>query len=256
MGCVLASYLIDLVIDWQGDERFPYLDDPTVPWEIKTRSADMARRISEVKAKLRPLEAHLYYALLAAKITMQRPPVRKVYVMIARDVQEGLEMTRHFTCYRRQLDPMFLLDIDHDPAALGEFSVRCWEGAFPTLERETDFPVDFVRSQFAAFRQQGYAVGGTLKPQSIGGSKAKARIHGKVSGTRAQLWVEVAHRGDILFERQIWDTPEQAFNTAYMGREILVEDGQLIIRATPLNLVPEARFPLDSLPTEFLKTLT
>lgn len=252
----MASYLNELIIDWTGDERFPFLDDKTVPWETLARSKDLARRISEVRSKLHPLQAHLHYAMQSAKITMKTPPVRKAYVTLCRDRAAEMETTRHFVAYRRQLDPMLLLDIPHDPAALGEFAIECWEAAFPAFERETDFPVDFVRSQFARFRKQGYAVGGTLKPQPITGSKAKARIHGKVSGARTQLWVEVAHRGVILFERQIWDTPEQAFNTAYMGRKIVVEDGHLIVRAATLNLVPEARFPLDTLPAEFLKTLS
>ncbi|MES2541941.1 MAG: hypothetical protein V4583_15375, partial [Pseudomonadota bacterium] len=99
-------------------------------------------------------------------------------------------------------------------------------------------------------------VGGTLKPQPITGSKAKARIHGKVSGARTELWVEVTHRKDVLFERKIWDTPAYAFNVAYYKRATVIEDGHFIIRAAPLNLVPEARFPLDCLPQEFLKTLT
>lgn len=65
------------------------------------------------------------------------------------------------------------------------------------------------------------------------------------------LRVEVAHRGDVLSERQIWVRPEPAFNVAHVDREILVEDGKLA-----LNLVPEARFPLDGLPPNFLNTLT
>jgi hypothetical protein len=198
----------------------------------------------------------LYYVLRDAKFTMQKPHVRRVYVTIARDPVPNLEVTRHFVNSYRQLDPMLLLDIPNGPAALGEFAIECWESAFPRLEQETDFPVAVIRSHFDKFRKQGYAVGGTLKPQLIGGSKAKARIHGKVSGARTELWVEVTHRGDILFERKIWDTPDYAFNVAYYQRDSVVEDGHLIIRAAPLNLVPEARFPLDSLPAEFLKTLT
>jgi hypothetical protein len=238
MQAAMATYLIDLAIDWQGDERFPYQDDQSVPYDIRLRGADGARRISE------------------AKITMHQPPVRKVFVTLARDPVEKLEITRHFANFTRQLDPMQLLDIPEDSAALGEFSIGCWEAAFPTLEKETDLPVSFIRSQFEPFRQRGYAVGGTLKPQAIAGSKAKARIHGKVSGARTELKVEISIKGQVLFERLIWDTPQQAINVAYYPRDIVVEDGHLVVRAAALNLVPEARFPLDSLPQEFQKTLT
>jgi hypothetical protein len=252
----LASYLVDLIIDWSGDERFPYIDDPSVKADVLQRSRGLAMRISGVTVQLRPLQIALRYALRSAKITMQKPPVRKVYVTLSRDPAPKLEATRHFVKCGRQLDPMLLLDIPDDPAALGEFAIECWESAFPVLEQETDFPVAFIRSQFDKFRKQGYAVGGTLKPRLIGGSKAKARIHGKVSGARTELWVEVTHRGEILFERKIWDTPQYAFDVAYYQRDVVIQDGHLIIRAAPLNLVPEARFPLDSLPAEFLKTLT
>jgi hypothetical protein len=186
---------------------------------------------------------------------MRKPPVRKVYVTVARNLVPPLEVTRHFVSSCRQLDPLLLLEIPNDPAALGEFAIECWEAAFPVLEQETDFPVALIRSQFDRFRKQGYAVAGTQKQQLIDGSKAKARIHGKVSGARTELWVEVIHRGDILFARKFWDTPHYAFNVAYCKRDIVIQDGYLIIRAAPLNLVPETRFPLDSLPEEFLTTL-
>lgn len=252
----MASYLIDLEIDWLGDERFPYLDDPLATAQQKMWGQDHAMRISQVKSRLKPLEIFLHYALRDSKITMQKPPVRKAYVTLSRDPVPDLAITRHFVNFIRQYDPMQLLDIPHDAASYGEFAIECWEAALPKLEAETDFPTAFIRSQFDRFRKQGYAVGGTLKPQAIAGSKAKARIHGKVSGARTELWVEVTHRKDILFERKIWDTPDNAFNVAYYKRDTVIEDGHLIIRAAPLNLVPEARFPLDSLPEEFLKTLT
>jgi hypothetical protein len=252
----LASYLVELIIDWLGDERFPYLDDPLASPQQKIWGKDHASRISQVKSRLSPLEIFLHYALRDAKITMQKPAVRKAYVTLARDPVPDLAITRHFVNFTRQYDPMQLLDIPHDAASYGEFAIECWEAALPKLEAETDFPTAFIRPQFDRFRKQGYAVGGTLKPQPIIGSKAKARIHGKVSGARTELWVEVTHRKDILFERKIWDTPDYAFNVAYYQRDTVVQDGHLIIRPAPLNLVPEARFPLDDLPEEFRKTLT
>ncbi|MCB2130753.1 MAG: hypothetical protein KDE03_17235 [Rhodobacteraceae bacterium] len=216
--------------------------------------------ISGVVSSMNMLQIHFAYGLRALKLQMSDPPACEVLVQLTRQARPEPFFERGFLFVDREYDPVKLLDMPYDAKVRGEFSIDCWEWGADQLERTTDFPADFVRKSIALFRHNNYAVEGVLGEQKIVGSKAKARIHGSVSATRTILRVKVTHRGQELFERVIWDVPEQAFNGAYERRTIVVEDGQFkVLGARWFRdhfMLPEAAFPLDSLPEAFRKTLT
>lgn len=187
---------------------------------------------------------------------MHRPVTTAVWLVLTRKPSHSLQLAKGNLQLDRPFDPLALLELPTDAEALGEFALGCWDWTLGRLETETDIPATFVRERMERFRAQGYAQANTLRPQRIVGSRAKARIHGVVTCARTVLRVEVSHRKEPLFERMIWDVPDLAFGIAYTPREIAVEDSQLKVREASLGLLPEAAFPLDSLPSAFLRTLT
>ncbi|MCB2130829.1 MAG: hypothetical protein KDE03_17625 [Rhodobacteraceae bacterium] len=226
----------------------------------RQKQLDLSWRLSRVIDRLKISWVVFEYALRAAKIEMKDPRTTTVWLTLSRFPNPDLISSKGNLNIDRPYDPLKLLDIPLTAEAYGEFVLECWDWAIERLENETDFPADFIREQMAKFRAQGYAMGNTLKQVSIVGSKAKARIHGEISCVRTVLKVEVSYRGEILFERVIWDVPDQAFNTAYEQRKVIVENGQFkVLGARWFRdhfMLPEAAFPLDSLPEAFRKTLT
>lgn len=223
-----------------------------------------ARTISKILDPMKIVSIFLSQELRQARIEMNTPPTIHVGIRLTRIPDPKLNHrtfgTTNSLWIDRPFDPDEFLNIQKTPEAMGEFVLGCWEWAMPRLEAETDFPGAFLREQIEKFRAQGYAMGSTLKPAAIKGSKARARVHGSVSCTRTILKVEVTYRKKRLFERVIWDVPEQAFNIAYSKREFAVEDGQFKVRgARPIGnqfLLPEVAFDLEGLLEDFLRTLT
>ncbi len=231
--------------------------------DLRQRQLKLAGELGGVVGRLKLVMYFFEQILRDARIQMYNPPATHVTLLLSRRPRPGLDFGRagkdNVIQLDRAYDPRQLLDLPVEARALGEFALDCWEWALPRLEGETDFPGDFLREKIEQFRVQGYALSNTLKPVGIAGSKAKARIHGTVSCARTVLRLEVAYQGKVLFEREIWDTPEQAFNIAYSKREVAVVDGALKVNgARQVHdhfLLPEAVFPLETLPADFLKTL-
>jgi hypothetical protein len=242
-------------IEWDSKGLLPNPEDTTIGSEERIRNKDLAWRISTQASKLQLVGAFFFYQLKKVDMIMARPPASRVLLYLSREPEPGVRVTKGTLLVAIAADPMKLLELSNDAAEMGEFALSCWERSFTILSAETDFPVLDIRPLMDAFRQQGYTQDNTLPLQPIGGSRAKARLHGKVSCARTLVWLEVRDGNRILFERLIWDAPQQIFNLAYMKREIEVDQHKLIVRAGPLNLAPEVSLPLDSLPRDFLKTL-
>ncbi|WP_208354464.1 hypothetical protein [Pseudaestuariivita rosea] len=247
------TYLKTLSIEYDPDDWIRH-GEPLKTSKKYTQTFDH-RRISQVIDRMKILLIFFDYALREAKIEMKDPAVTTVWIGLSRNPKSELNVSKKNLGIDLDCDPADLTDIPKTAEALGEFALECWEKAIERLEVETDFPAAFVREQMDKFRAQGYAMGNSLKPAKIKGSKATARIHGKISCARTELFVEVSYRKHVLFERKIWDTPEQAFNIAYTRRDFVVEDGCFKVREAVLGLLPEAVFPLDSLPDDFALTL-
>lgn len=215
----------------------------------------LAQKLNTEIIRLRTLSVLFRYALAAAKIEMKNPPVNKIQLFLTKGSARDRYTDKKILIMFRDFDPMRLLEIPYDAKSYGEFAIECWEWATTQLEADTDFPAQFVRDTLERFRRNEYAVKSTLKPQKIEGSKAKARIHGTISSVHTVLKMEVSHRGKPLFERTIWETQWSALVVAYQARRVLIEDGYLKVRGSPLDPMSEASFPLNTLPEEFLKTL-
>ena len=253
------THLKSLRINYTSNAGLPHAE--RLPPGIEgQRQLAYIRSISKVISRMNAPMIFFEYALQSSKIVMSAPPTTHVTLLLSRDPRPGLDYEDIGKVKNIQIDlefdPAKLLDIPQTNKTLGEFALGCWEQAIQRLEAETDFPADFIREQMEMFRAQGYVLDNTLKPVTIVGTKAKARIHGEVGCARTVLKVEVAYRKKVLFERVIWDTPEQAFNIAYSKRECVVEGGQFKVRAARMGLLPEASFPLETLPEEFLKTIS
>lgn len=240
-----------------------YDDDSVLP-DVYTLGNDevaredrrqLAQKLNSEIIRLRTLSVFFRYALAAAKIEMKNPPVNRIQLFLTKGSVRDRYTDKKILIMFRDFDPMRLLEIPYDAKSYGEFAIECWEWATTQLEADTDFPAPFVRDMLQRFRRNGYGVSSTLKPQKIDGSKAKARIHGTISSVHTILKMEVSHRGKPLFERTIWESPAAEWVVAYQARKVLIEDGHLKVRGSPLDPMPKVSFPLDSLPEEFLKTL-
>lgn len=243
-------------IFWSDSGLLPDPDDLTVGSEERTRNRDLARRITKPIMSMQIVGAFFHYLLKKDKLQMFRPKASEIFVYLSRCPEVDIKVNRGALFVEIQEDPLVLLGLPNHSAIMGEFALSCWEKAIPKLIDETDFPAEIFREYMEKFRSQNYSLRNTLKRQRILGSTAWARIHGTVSCARTIVSIEVTNRGQHLFEKVIWDVPEQLFNVAYTQRDILVEGQALKVGAAGLNFAPEVLFPLDSLPSEFLKTLT
>jgi hypothetical protein len=249
------SHLQKLSLEYDADSVLPDIytlgDDPIAREDRR----QLAQKLNAAIIRLRMVSVFFRHALAAAKIEMKHPPVNEVQLFLSKGSLRDRSTYRKILIIFRNFDPLELLEIPYDAKSYGEFAIECWEWATKQLEAETDFPAQFVRDMLQRFRRNDYAVKSTLKPQKIVGSKAKARIHGVISCVHTVLKMEVSYRGKPLFERTIWESPAAEWVVAYQARSVLIEDGRLKVRGTPLDPMPEASFALDTLPEEFLKTL-
>lgn len=229
---------------------------PTDPVDRKYQ-AEIAPKLNAAINYLRTASIFFDDALAEASIEMKKPPTREICIVLSRNDELDWPKRKGRLMLVRALDPLALLDIPYDAQAYGEFFIDCLEWMAQRLEIETDFPSLRMQEWIVRFRENGYAVDRSLKPQGVDGSKAKARIFGTMSCVSTALKVEISYRGKILFERTVWQESAPAWAVAFRPRNILVEDGRLkvrgIMRSDP---VPEVSFSLDSLPEEFLETLT
>lgn len=252
-------HLKDLRIEFDTEGGLPHAERLS---SGKQGEAELAyiQSISGVVDRLKLLWIYFAYVIGDEKILMHKPVTEAVWLTLSRCPNESVVRRKNTLHIGLKYDPADLLKLSQTSEGLGEFALTCWEAVLPRLETETDFPVKLMRTKIAQFRADNYTLTNTLKPVSIAGSKAKARIHGEVGCAQTRLMVEVSYRKKPLFERVIWETADQAFNIAYEKRDCVVEDGQFKVRvALPVMvkfLLPEAAFALDELPDAFLETRT
>lgn len=229
---------------------------PSDPAERKYQ-AEIAPKLNEAINYLRTASIFFEDVLAEASVEMKKPPTREIYIVLSRNDDLDWPKRKGRLTLVRALDPLALLNIPYDAQAYGEFFIDSLEWMAQRLEFETDFPSFQMQAWIERFRKDRYAVGRSLKAQGVGGSKARARIFGTISCVDTVLKVEISYRGETLFERTFWQESAPAWAVAFRPRNVLVEDGRLKIRGMmSSDPVPEASFSLDSLPDEFLGTLT
>lgn len=255
------QFLKSLRIGHNSDGGVPTMEDmPEDPAERRHVIAT-ARAISKLLDRMKLAGIYLEYKLQEARIVMQDPPAERLSLVLTRCPEPDWSVSYGTLGLDREFDPVKLLDLPHDAEVLGEFAIECWDWAIRRLEPETDIPAEFLRAQLEAFRRDRYTLSNQLNPVPIAGSKCKARVFGDITCASSVIKVEVAYRKKPLFERVIWDVPEQGFNVAYEKRDCVVEDGFFKVRPAGtaivpgLGFTPEVCFPLDSLPEAFLETL-
>ena len=229
---------------------------PTDPAERKYQ-AEIAPKLNEAINCLRTASIFFDDVLAEASVEMKKPPTREICIVLSRNDELDWPKRKGRLTLVRAMDPLALLDIPYDAQAYGEFFINCLEWMAQRLKSDTDFPSLQMQEWIMRFRRSGYAVARSLKAQGVGGSKAKARIFGMISCVDTVLKMEISYRGETLFERTVWQESAPAWAVAFRPRNVLVENGQLKVRGMlSSDPVPEASFSLDSLPEEFLESLT